>query len=244
MNRHLCHARDDLRRLDMQEIKHGGCEIDRVAELPANLAGRAEFGRPVNDQWVAHAAAVSILFIPFQRRIAGLRPAPRYIAVTIGAADIVEPPERGVEVFAHPVEVAHLIEHAERTALLARAVVGHHDQQRIVDQVKLAQRCDQPSDLLIGMVEHRGERLLQARGEDSLRLGQILPRTHAGIVRREPRVARDDADLLLVREPLVARGVPSGIEAAAILFEVAAGRLMGRVRRAEGQIEEERTFGN
>ncbi len=244
MNRHLRNARDDLRCLDVKQIENRGREIDRVAELAANLAGRAKPGRPVNHQRVAHASAVSILLVPLERRVAGLRPSPGDIAVTVGAADVVETLERGVEVLRDSIEVAHLIEDADRTALLARAIVRHHDQQRIVEQIDLAEECDQPSDLLIGMLEHRRKRFLEPRGENPFPVGQVFPWAHARIVRREPGCARDDSDLFLAREPLLARRVPSGIESPAILFEIAAGRLMRRMGSAERQIQEERTLGD
>ncbi len=114
-----------------------GREIDGVAELGTDLSGRSNLRGPVNNQRVSHAAAVSILLVPFQWSIARLRPSPRDIAVAIRSADVVQTPDRRVEIFTHAVELAHLVEHAGRATLLAGAVVGHHDEQRVVEQVEL-----------------------------------------------------------------------------------------------------------
>jgi hypothetical protein len=63
-------------------------------------------------------------------------------------------------------------------------------------------------------------------------------------VRREAGVLWHDAELFLAREPFLGRGVPSGVEASAILLEVFLRRLMRRVSRAESKVEKERALGN
>ena len=50
---------------------------------------------------------------------------------------------------------------------------------------------DQPADLRVGVVEEGRVRLLQPRGEAALVLGQLAPRAHAGIARRELRVGAE-----------------------------------------------------
>ena len=60
---------------------------------------------------------------------------------------------------AMPFEPAHLVEDARRSAFLARAVVGHDDQQRVVEVLDLLEKAHEAPDLGIGVVELRGERL-------------------------------------------------------------------------------------
>jgi hypothetical protein len=141
-----------------------------MAELAAD-SGCCDLRGPVNDQRISHAAAVSILFVPLERRVARLRPSPGKIGVAIGAADVVEARDCGVEILAHAVEVAHLVEHADRAAFLAGAVVGHQDEERVVEEVELLEKVYEAADLRVGMVEHRGEGLLEPRGEDAFLVG-------------------------------------------------------------------------
>ena len=92
--------------------------------------------RPVHDQRVAHAAAVGVLLVPLQRRVAGLGPAPGDVAVAVRAADVVQPLDRLVDVLADAVEPLHLVEHAGGAALLAGAVVGESDEEGVVPPVR------------------------------------------------------------------------------------------------------------
>ena len=113
VDRHLRHAGDDLGRGDAQQRRgwSGRCRwrgrTGRASRRPA-----VDPGRPVHDQRVAHAAAVGVLLVPFQRRVAGLGPAPGDVAVAVGAADVVQPLHRLVDVLADAVEPLHLVEHA------------------------------------------------------------------------------------------------------------------------------------
>src|SRR5579863_3698195 len=136
MHRHLRDARDLGWRLDVEQVYHGRCEIDRMTELTPDLPGRSELCGPLNYQRVSDAAAVSILLVPLERSVPRLRPSPGYVRVAVGSADVVEPRDCVVEILAHAVEITHLVQHAERTALLAGAVVRHHDEQRVVEQIE------------------------------------------------------------------------------------------------------------
>jgi hypothetical protein len=77
MNGHLRHPGDHARRLDIQQIHHSRREINRVAELVADLSRRSELRRPMNNQRISHSAAVSVLFVPLEWRIPRLCPSPR-----------------------------------------------------------------------------------------------------------------------------------------------------------------------
>ena len=135
------------------------------------------------------------------------------------------------------------MEHAEGAALLAGAVVAHQQDQRVVEFADGRQVGDQASDLDVGVLEERGVGLLESRGESLLVLGELLPRVDALVARRQFGERRDDAELLLTREPLVARDVPSLVVATPVAREVLRWRLVRGVRRAEGQVREERSVG-
>ncbi len=98
VQRHLRDAVHLVRRRHADRIEDGRGDVDRVAELAAELAGALQPCRPADDQRVAYAAAVGVLLVPLQRRVAGLRPAPGDVAVAVRPADVVEalaPPRRG-----------------------------------------------------------------------------------------------------------------------------------------------------
>ena len=83
--------------------------------------------RPVHDQRHVDAALVGVLLVPLERRVAGLRPAPRVVRVAVRAADLVDAVDRLVGRLEDEVEELHLVQDAERAALLAGAVVGEQD---------------------------------------------------------------------------------------------------------------------
>ena len=96
------------------------------------------------------------------------------------------------------------------------------------------QERDQPREMLVGVVEHRRERRLQAR-EDALLVGAVLrPCSHAVVARRQPRIRRYEAHRLLPRKPALALDVPAVAENRVVLHDEVARRLMRRVACAEG----------
>src|SRR5262249_35360818 len=64
---------------DAGGLEDGGHEIDRVAELIANLAARLDPARPVNDQRRAHPAEPGVALPQAHRRVTRPRPAPRVV---------------------------------------------------------------------------------------------------------------------------------------------------------------------
>ena len=242
MDGQLRNAGHDLGRLDLQQLQHRRHQVDRVAELAPECAGPTESLGPVDDQRIANAAAVRVLLVPLERGVPRLRPAPRDVGVAVRSTDVVQARHGGVDVLWHAIEPAHLVEHAGRSSLLARAVVGHDDEQGVVEPLDGVQEVHQPTDLLIGMVEHRGECLLQARREQALVRSELGPRAHAGIARRELGALRYHAERELAREPFVPHGVPALVEAATVLLEERLRRLVRRVRGAERHVREERSL--
>ena len=198
----------------------------------------------MDDQGIAHSAAVGILLIPAKGGVPGLRPPPWDVRVRVRPADVVEPVRHDfVDVLGYEIEEAELIHDAVRAALLAGPVVRAEHDEGVFEQTLLFEEADQPADLRIRMVEEAGERLLQARGEYLLVLGQLRPRQHARVAGSEGRPTRDDPNFELPGEPLIADYVPTFEEASPVLLDVRLRRLVGGVHRAERQVEEEGPVG-
>ena len=154
--------------------------------------------------------------------------------MAVGSADVVEPRDRVVEILAHAVELAHLVEHAERAALLAGAIVRHHDEQRVVEQVQFASEMRRD-----GQSAHRCDSSIAANAS-CRRAAKIRSFSDSAAHGLTPglcgasRVSLGTIpNCFCRREPFIAHCVPTGIEPSAILIEIALRRLMRRMRRAE-----------
>ena len=132
---------------------------------------------------------------------------------------------------------------AERAALLAGAVVGEEHEQGVVELAEALETVEEPTELHVGVVEERRERLLQPRCELAVRLGHGRPLLDARVAGREFGVGRDETHLDLAGEPTLARHVPTLVEATAVLLEVLRRCLVRGMHRAECQVHEERTVG-
>ena len=77
------------------------------------------------------------------------------------------------DIFLAEVEEAELVHHSSRPTLLARAVVGDDDEERVVEQVELDEEVHEPTDLSVRMVEEGREGLLEARREALMRLVEV-----------------------------------------------------------------------
>ena len=106
-----------------------------------------------------------------------------------------------------------------------------------------AQAVDEAADLVVGVVEERGERLLQPAGESPLVLGQVVPCVDAGVAWRELRALGDDARRELAFEPTLPGHVPSLVEPAPVLLHVARRGLVRGMGGAERDVGEERAVG-
>ncbi len=168
---------------DADQIEQGRRQVAGVDELMAHLAPGRDFLRPGHDEGIADAAAMGVLLVAAQRRVRRHRPAMRKIAVRVRPADVVDP----AQLFRHRLGTEiirpHRVDESERPALLAGAIVGQHQDQRVVADAGLVEKRDQPRQMLVGMVEHAGERRLQPR-EHAPFVGTVLvPRLHAVIAR-------------------------------------------------------------
>ena len=194
---------------------------------------------PVEDEGGADAAGVEGLLIPAQRRVPGLRPARRVVGVRPGTTDLVHV----FEVEAFDLEAVHAsqpVHRPEGAASVAGAVVGGQHDEGVVELSRLLEVVDEPPDLDVGVVEHRGEGLLEPARDKLLVGGEAVPGGNARVAWRQDRVLGHDAHRLLALEPLLAGHLVPLIEAAAVLLEVLRRGLVGVVAGAEGDVEEER----
>ena len=224
-------------RLDADELVDRRGDVGDVVELVADGAAVGDAVGPVHDARHVDPALVGVLLVPLEGRVAGLRPAPRVVGVAVRAADVVEVVDGLLRRLQQEVEELHLVEDAERAALLAGAVVGEQHDDRVVEQVHVVEGVDEATDLVVGVLEERGERLLEAGGQAALRVGQVVPRVDARVAGRQLGVGRDHAQLLLAGEPALAGDVPALVVAAPVTGEVLGRRLVRGVggARARGR---------
>ena len=163
------------------------------------------------------AAAVGLALPSPERGVAGEGPAPRVVVEVLRPAEVVERGEVLLQVVGHVVEELVLVDRAVRPALGARAVVGDHHDQRVVELADRLQEVEQPPDVVIGVLEEAGEHLHHAGVEPAFVGGELVPLLHVGVVPRQHGVRGDDAQLLLPREHLLAVGVPAVVELALVL---------------------------
>jgi len=155
--------------------------------------------------------------------------------VRIGAADVVDALQLFGHRFGPEVIRSHRVDKTERAALLAGAVVGHHDDQGVVAHAGLVEEGDQPRQMLIGVVEHPREGGLQP-GEYTLLVRCMrIPRFDAVIARRHLCFGRHDAHCLLTRHALLALDVPAMGERRVVTLDDIGRGLMRCVAGAEGE---------
>ena len=117
----------------------------------------------------------------------------RKVAVRIRPADVVDPTQLFRDRFGPEIIRPHRVDETERPALLARAIIRQHQDQRVVTDAGSVEERDQPRQMLVGVIEHAGKRRLQSR-EDTLFVGTVLfPCLHAVIARRQSGLRRHDA---------------------------------------------------
>ncbi len=186
---------------------------------------------------------MGVLLVAAQRRVRRHRPAMREIAVGVGPADIVDAADFLRHRLGAEVERAHRIDEAERPTLLACAIVGHHDDERVVAHASRFEKANQPRQMPVGMIEHAGKGRLQA-GEDAFLVGAVLvPRLHAVIARRHPGVCGHQPHRLLPRQPLLALDVPTMRKRRVVAHDDVRWRLMRRVAGAERNPGQPRQIG-
>ncbi len=230
---------------DAHEFVDRRSDVGDEGELIAPGSGRIAgdpFG-PVHHHRHVDPAFVGVLLVPLERGVAALRPAPRVVGVAVRAADVVDALDGLVGRLEDPVEELHLVHDPERTALLRCAVVRQHDEHGVVELSEPSQSVDEATDLIVGVVEERGEGLLESTRQSLLVLREVVPGVDTRIAWCEFGPLRNDAELELALEPALAHDVPALVELPAVLCEVLRWRLMRCMRRSEREVGEERPIG-
>ena len=151
----------------------------------------------------------------------------------LGAADLVDAREFLGEGLGPEVARTGGVDVAERAALLAGAIVGSNEDDRIREHAGLLEESDEAGQVPIGMVEHGRIGRLQA-GEETLLVGAVaLPGLHAVVAWRQSRRLRHNADGLLARDPAITLCIPAVLEHRIVALDELEGRLMRRMARPE-----------
>ena len=205
---------------------------------------------PRDDHRVARAAEVRGHELGVaERRVAGPGPAGVVHAVGLGAAERVEAADllQRRQLLLDRVRNAVLRQQFADRAVLAfgaGAVVAEDvDHDRVVADALALELVDHLAGLHVDVFDEAGIDLHQPALERTLRLGDAAPRRHRLGARREDRVGRDPAQLLLPREHALAVGVPAVVELALVLVGPFLVDLVRAVPRARRPVQEEGLVG-
>ena len=226
------------RRRELEQVEECGSDIADMTKLMAQLAACGQALGPSHDQRVANAATMRVLLVASQWRIRIHRPAKREIGVGIEPADVVDAGDFGRQRLLQKIERPHGVDHAERPALLTRAVIGQHQHQRIVSQAGIVQKGHQPSQMLISVIKHRGIGRLQTNKERLFIGAGGIPGFDTRVVRRQCRTGRHHPHLDLAREAPFALDIPAVGESLVIAANEIGGRLMRRMTGRQRQHRE------
>ncbi len=136
----------------------------------------ADAVRPVHDQRIRDTTFVRVALEPLERRVPRPRPTPRVVVVRQRTAEIVDAAQVLLEALGHEVEEVLLVERALRAAFGRRAVVAHHEHDRVVELTELGDEVEQSGDLRVGVREEAGVHLHHARGRVAARRPSASPR--------------------------------------------------------------------
>ena len=206
----------------------------------AHLTAGGDPGGPRHDARVGHAPAVGLALPASERGVARPRPSPRVVRVGVRAAPLVEMLEVVLQGLLGSVEEHRLVERAVLASLGAGAVVGHHDDDRVVEFAQLFDEVDHPPEVVIGLLDEPGVHLHLAGVHPLGVAGQRIPRGHVGVAFGQLRVFFDDAERPLAFEHDTPVLVPAAVEAASVLVAPFGLDLVGRVAGAGRVVEEER----
>lgn len=133
------------------------------------------------------------------------------------AAEIVEVLGEVVERLRDAVPVAELVHGAVQAALGCRPVVaGDVDDERVVEVAGFVDGLDDAADLMIRVFDRAAEDLHPPGADALVGFSQLLPRRDPLGPGLEPRVARNDPELLLAGQDAVAEYVVAVVEPASI----------------------------
>ena len=97
-----------------------------MGELVTQLTPRGKTLAPIDHQRIANASAMSVLLIPFQRRIRRHSPAMGKIAMSVRSANIIDTGNFLCHRFWAQIERPHCIDQAKKPAFLAGTIVRQH----------------------------------------------------------------------------------------------------------------------
>ena len=202
--------------------------------------------RPAHGHRVTAAAQVrGHLLAPLERAVA--RPGPRRRVVRGGelAAPHVEPAvllhQRQLLLGGERDTVLHgeLVERAGQRAFHGGAVVPPDvDDQGVIELAHVLDGVEHPSHVPVGVLRVTGVDLHLAGVQRLLVVRQRLPGRERVVARRQLGVGRDDPELLLAGEDLLAHGVPAAVEPALVLGRPFRGHLVGGVAATGGEVHE------
>ena len=219
-----------------------------MRELRAESAPFLDAVRPVHDRAVAGPAPVRRdLLRPLERCVHRPCPTDGVVVVRARRPELVHLAhhELGRLERGHAVEVGHLVERAVHGALGGRAVVADDVvDERVAEDPEVLDRVDEPADVVIDVLEEPGVHLHLALEHGLERRGHVVPRRDLGVSRGQLGALRDDTQLLLPGERLLAQRVPALGERAVVPIRPLRGDVMGRVRRPRCEVHEERLVGH
>ena len=239
----------DHRRLGKPgDLENGPGHVDHVMELRPDLALALDAVRPVHDRPVARAAPVRRdLLGPLVRRAQRVRPADGVVVVRLGRAEIVDLAQQEFRRLdaRHAVQRRHLIEAAVERAFGRRTVVADDEvDERVVEDLEIFERVDQPADMVVGLFQEAGVDLHLPR-EHRLQFGwHVIPGGNFLVACGQHGILRNDTELLLPRNGFLAQLVPAAIELTLVLVRPFLGDMVRRVRRARREVHEERLVGH
>ena len=175
-----------------------------------------------------------------------MRPAHGVVVVGFRPAEFVDPRRQvlGRLEGLQAVEVAHLVE-APVDPTLGRGAVVADDvvNERVVEDVQLLQQVHDAANVVVGEFHEAGIHLHLPAQHGLERFGHRVPGRHLLGARGELAVGRDDPELLLPGEGLLAQLVPALVELALVFVGPLFRNVVGRVGGAGGEVDEERLVG-
>ena len=211
---------------DADQFEDRGYDVDAVRELVAHHLVGLDVARPRHDHRVAGPAQMAgHLLAPLERCVVGVSPCGGEVRGGVEAADLLDAAELllddlqllvGLE--HDPVEERRLVERTRDGALHTGAVVTPDvDDERVVEVAHLVDRVEQATDVPVGVLGIAGEDLHLAGVQLLLRGAERVPGGEEVGALGQFGIGRNDAELLLSLERLLAIDVPAVVELALVL---------------------------
>ncbi len=238
----LGHAVHGERLRQPGRFEHGGRDVDHVVKLRTQAAVIADPGRPRHHQAVAGAAEVARhLLHPLERRRSGPAPANRIVMLVLGAADLVDVRQHRRHIVWKTLLCFHVVQGAGQRTLGTGAIVAHDvDDERVVAQAHGVEGFHDPPHLGIDVLEEAREHFLRPGVQPSLVSRTGIPGGDRIGAWGELGTIGYDPKLLLALEGQFTLAVPTMVERPLVAVGPFGGDVMRGVRRARGDVGEER----